>query len=170
MKKYITLAALGVLGTEAKRHHKKHQSLHAQKLNEQVLQQEIEELRASYAELEHRFENLEQSVNHQSLAQSPYGVASDATGQGPAYPSPQPFVRGEKQWMDNSQNINDWSDKQTTKANTRLPYQSTVQLEGIAKYGLAGVGGPAYPSPQPFVRGEKQWTTNAQSINDWGDK
>ena len=96
MKKYITLAALGVIGTEARKHHKKHQSLNAQKLNEQVLQQEIEELRASYAELEHRFENLEHSVQRQSLAQSPYGVASDATGQGPAYPSPQPFVRGEK--------------------------------------------------------------------------
>ena len=47
---------------------------------------------------------------------------------GPAMPSPQPFVRGEKQWMDNGQNINDWQDQQMTKANTRLPYFSTVQM------------------------------------------
>ena len=63
-----------------------------------------------------------------------------------------------------------------TVANTRIPYASTfveTEAEGPAPYGVATDGtakGPAYPSPQPFVRGEKQWTTNAQSINDWGDK
>jgi ribosomal protein L39E len=95
---------------------------------------------------------------------------------GPANPSPQPFVRGEKQWMDNAQNIGDWGDHQMTVANTRIPYWSTLQLDsqintnadGIALYGLGGVGGPANPSPQPFVRGEKQWMDNGQNINDWG--
>jgi len=71
--------------------------------------------------------------------------------------------------MDNAQNINDWSDGQTEKANTRLPYQSTAQVSGPNKYGLAGKGGPAQPSPQPFVRGEKQWMDNAQNIGDWGE-
>jgi len=35
---------------------------------------------------------------------------------GPAYPIPQAFVRGEKQWMDNGNNINDWSDYMTGRA------------------------------------------------------
>ena len=57
-------------------------------------------------------------------------------------------------------------------ANARIPYFSTLvqtDLEGPAKYGLGGVGGPANPSPQPFVRGEKQWMDNAANINVWGD-
>ena len=74
--------------------------------------------------------------------------------------------------MDNAQNINNWGDQQMTVANTRIPYFSTVQLESETeaapnKYGLGGVGGPAKPSPQPFVRGEKQWMDNAQNINNW---
>lgn len=60
-----------------------------------------------------------------------------------------------------------------TVANTRIPYWSTLQLDsdinadGIALYGLGGPKGPANPSPQPFVRGEKQWMDNAQNINNW---
>jgi hypothetical protein len=60
-----------------------------------------------------------------------------------------------------------------TVANTRIPYASTfvgTEVEGPAKYGIASDGsgpGPAYPSPQPFTRGEKQWMDNAQNINDW---
>jgi len=55
-------------------------------------------------------------------------------------------------------------------ANTRIPYASTLtQLEetGPAPFGLAPgkdgpvPGAPAWPSPQPFIRGEKQWMTNA---------
>jgi len=49
-----------------------------------------------------------------------------------------------------------------TVANTRIPYASTLiqtNAEGPALYGIATeaghLGGPAYPSPQPFVRGEK---------------
>jgi len=66
-----------------------------------------------------------------------------------------------------------------TVANTRIPYWSTLQLDADLKtdapatpnkYGLAGFRGPAQPSPQPFVRGEKQWMDNAQNINDWQDK
>ena len=102
-----------------------------------------------------------------------YGLGG---AKGPAMPSPQPFVRGEKQWMDNGQNINDWGTHQMEVANDRIPYWSTVQLDSDIKseatpnlYGLGGPMGPANPSPQPFVRGEKQWMDNAQNINDWGD-
>ena len=59
-----------------------------------------------------------------------YGNAVDKKGKpipgAPAMPSPQPFIRGEKQWMDNGQNINDWGDKQMTVANERIPYWSTL--------------------------------------------
>ena len=44
----------------------------------------------------------------------------------PAWPSPQPFTRGEKQWMSNAQNIGNWGDMQETVANTRIPYASTL--------------------------------------------
>jgi hypothetical protein len=121
-----------------------------------MLQQEIEQLRSNYASLEKKFESLTQTVKKQSLVQSPYGLAGPG---GPANPSPQPFVRGEKQWMDNGQNINDWGDHQVEAANTRIPYQSTAQVS--SPYGLGGAMGPANPSPQPFVRGEKQWMDNA---------
>ncbi len=47
-------------------------------------------------------------------------------------------------------------------ANARIPYASTLvqtESEGPALYGIATeaghLGGPAYPSPQPFTRGEK---------------
>ena len=168
MNKYIALLALGV-SVDARKHHRKHQQLHTQKLNNQVLQQEIEELRQSYAELEKRFEGLEKNVKKQSLVQSPFGLAGAG---GPAQPSPQPFVRGEKQWMDNAQNIGNWGENQMEIANARIPYQSTAQIESSAapnKFGLAGAGGPAQPSPQPFVRGEKQWMDNAQNIGNWGE-
>jgi len=59
---------------------------------------------------------------------------------GPAQPSPQPFVRGEKQWMDNAQNIGNWGENQMEIANARIPYQSTAQIESSAapnKFGLA---------------------------------
>ena len=59
-----------------------------------------------------------------------------------------------------------------TVANTRIPYQSVAQVEGPSPYGVAGPAGqygPAYPNPQPFVRGEKQWMDNAQNVGDWGD-
>ena len=69
-----------------------------------------------------------------------------------------------------------------TVANERIPYWSTLQLDSENEatpnlYGLAVdkkgkpiAGAPAMPSPQPFVRGEKQWMDNGQNINDWGDK
>ena len=98
-----------------------------------------------------------------------YGLAADKEGNpikgAPAMPSPQPFIRGEKQWMTNAQSINDWGDQQVTVANTRIPYYSTVQVGADASpnlYGLAVdakgkpiAGAPAMPSPQPFIRGEK---------------
>jgi len=59
-----------------------------------------------------------------------YGLSGDVEGApipgAPANPSPQPFVRGEKQWMDNAQNIGDWGDQQMTVANERIPYWSTL--------------------------------------------
>ena len=100
----------------------------------------------------------------------PYGNAGP-DGKGPTYPSPQPFIRGEKQWIPNAQNIEDWGIQQMTVANTRIPYASTlVQTEETGPYGNAGPEGkgPTYPSPQPFIRGEKQWMSNAQNIGDWG--
>ena len=77
--------------------------------------------------------------------------------------------------MSNAQNIEDWGIQQMTVANTRIPYASTLvqtESEGPAPYGIATesghLGGPALPSPQPFIRGEKQWIPNAQNIEDWG--
>jgi len=59
-----------------------------------------------------------------------YGLAADKKGKpipgAPAQPSPQPFVRGEKQWMDNAQNIGNWGETQMEVANTRIPYWSTL--------------------------------------------
>jgi len=40
----------------------------------------------------------------------------------------------------------------------------------VDKKGKPIPGAPAMPSPQPFIRGEKQWMDNGQNINDWGDK
>lgn len=62
---------------------------------------------------------------HYGLA--PNGIATESGHLGgPSLPNPQPFVRGEKQWMDNAQNIGDWGDNQMTVANTRIPYASTL--------------------------------------------
>merc|ERR1712078_653698 len=87
------------------------------------------------------------TVQLESEGPALYGLAGTM---GPAQPSPQPFVRGEKQWMDNAQNIGDWGDQQMIVANTRIPYQSVAQTEGPAPFGVAGGAGkgPAYPSPQ----------------------
>ena len=84
---------------------------------------------------------------------APYGLAGPPGA--PALPSPQPFVRGEKQWMSNAQNIGDWGDVQETVANTRIPYFSTAQISAPAPYGIAGPMGPALPIPGNFTRGEK---------------
>ena len=82
-------------------------------------------------------------------APAQYGIATQAGHLGgPAYPNPQPFVRGEKQWMDNAQNIEDWGIQQMTVANTRIPYASTLlQTEtdpvpgaAPAQYGFARDG------------------------------
>ena len=173
--KTIVLLALGLVGSDARKHKKHHQAL-----NKQVLQAEIEQLREAYNNLEERYEELEHFADANRMGHSlvqaqgpaPYGVAG-AMGKGPAYPSPQPFVRGEKQWMDNGQNINDWGDHQVDVANSRIPYFSTVQTESesgaapnkygqpVDKKGKSILGAPAYPSPQPFIRGEKQWMDNA---------
>ena len=105
-------------------------------------------------------------IPYMSTAQveGPFGNAGPA-GKGPTLPSPQPFVRGEKQWTTNANNINNWGDAQETVANTRIPYASTLaQTEGPALYGNADLGlgkGPALPIPKAFTRGEKQWIPNA---------
>lgn len=60
--------------------------------------------------------------------QSPYGLEEGLPG-APAKPIPAPYVRGEKQWTTNANNINDWGDTQMTVANTRIPYASTLVQE-----------------------------------------
>lgn len=126
-------------------------------------------------------------IPYQSVVQveapAPYGLAADTDGNpipgAPALPNPQPFVRGEKQWMDNADNISNWLDNQEIVSNSRIPYASTLQLgaEGPAANGLAVTekgeyihGAPALPNPQPFIRGEKQWMDNAQNIVDYEDE
>ena len=165
MKNFIALVALGVVSVDGRKHHRKNKQLQAEQLSNKMLQQEIEQLRDNYNNLEKKFQSLTQQVKKQSLVQGPAPFGLGGAG-GPANPSPQPFVRGEKQWMDNGNNINAWGDHQVEVANTRIPYQSTAQVE--SPFGLGGPGGPANPSPQPFVRGEKQWMDNGQNINDWG--
>jgi hypothetical protein len=54
----------------------------------------------------------------------------------------QGVVRGEKEWQTWAQDLEDWGNTQTTRANTRLPYASTLQLS-------EQIGG--------IVRGEKEW-------------
>lgn len=63
-------------------------------------------------------------------------------------------VRGEKEWQAWAQDLNDWSDGQTTAANTRIPYQSAL---------LQTQNDPI------IVRGEKEWQDWAQDLNDWSD-
>ena len=58
---------------------------------------------------------------------APYGLARGVERAGtalygaPAIPAPQPFIRGEKQWIPNAQNIEDWGIQKMTVANTRIP-------------------------------------------------
>lgn len=79
------------------------------------LQQKYDDLKkrapiSALAAIEDQFkmqENEEKprEVNHLMVEEkgpAPFGIAYDFSGPGPAYPSPQPFLRGEKQWMDNS--------------------------------------------------------------------
>ena len=67
----------------------------------------------------------------------PFGLPADKDKKpipgAPANPSPQPFVRGEKQWMDNADNISNWGEKQMETANDRIPYYSTVQISDDEK-------------------------------------
>ena len=63
--------------------------------------------------------------------QAPYGIIGEAGHLGgPAAPSPQPFIRGEKQWIPNAQNIEDWGIQQMEVANARIPYASTLVQTG----------------------------------------
>jgi len=125
--KATILFALGVLAAGAKKHHAKHHHAkhhHAKVHHDKQLQKEIAGLRQSF-------------LNLDAMGPAPYGLPMDKDGKtipgSPAYPTPQPFVRGEKQWMDNSQNIGDWGDQQMTVANERIPYWSTVQLKDSAE-------------------------------------
>ena len=63
MKNFIALCALGVVAVDGHKHHKKSQQLHAKKISNQALQQEIEELRASYQNLEKKFDSMSQNMN-----------------------------------------------------------------------------------------------------------
>lgn len=121
---------------------------------------QLAQVKSEYSDLQQKFEELKKKAPAEAIAKmeeqtkkqeedkppkdvknlqveaqgpAPYGVAwgisqgGDGSdfGPGPAYPSPMPFLRGEKQWMDNSQNINDWSDYHTNRAENRIPYWST---------------------------------------------
>ena len=102
MKSFI-LIALGVIAAGAKKHgHRHHHAKHAHHAKNHMLQQEIEDLRQSF-------------LNLDAMGPAPYGLPADKDKKtipgAPAFPSPQPFVRGEKQWMDNAQNIGNWGDQ-----------------------------------------------------------
>jgi hypothetical protein len=73
---------------------------------------------------------------------------------------PSHTVRGEKQWQQWAQDHVDAQDYQTAKANTRLPYKSTLAQAG-------------WETDPPAVRGEKQWeryTDNNAKHLDWTAK
>ena len=53
--KTSVLFALGLLGTNARKHHK-HQQKHATKFTNQMLQGEIDELKQAYMSLEQKYE------------------------------------------------------------------------------------------------------------------
>lgn len=69
-------------------------------------------------------------------------------------------VRGEKQWQQWAQDLEDFSIKQTNVANTRLPYASTLQLNNLVQV----------DEQADKVRGEKQWQAWAQDLEDFGIK
>lgn len=55
---------------------------------------------------------------------APNGLALPGKG-GPALPGPAPFVRGEKQWMDNALNVGQFGADAEDTSNSRIPYNST---------------------------------------------
>ena len=82
---------------------------------------------------------------------------------------------GEKQWQGWAQDHVDFGDKMTDAANARIPYSST--LLGMEAINLSGkTGSPALPDlpagnkESAAPRGEKQWQSWAQDLNDWEDK
>jgi len=66
--------------------------------------------------------------NYISLNADP---AADAPAGGATLARPSVPIRGEKQWQDWAQNLIDHQDHLTRTANTRPPYNSTVQLEDV---------------------------------------
>lgn len=87
--------------------------------------------------------------------------------------SPSWTVRGEKEWQAWAQDHNDWLDNQTKMANTRPPYNSTLQLSAdvhddhdtLALPKTVAVTPPPARDAVP-LRGEKQWQEWAQGHVD----
>ena len=71
-------------------------------------------------------------------------------------------VRGEKEYQDWAQEHVDWLDNQTTKANTRLPYHSTLTQQQFALLQFQDLQNIQLED----VRGEKEWQTWAQENVD----
>lgn len=63
-------------------------------------------------------------------------------------------VRGEKEWQGWAGIQNDFLDNQTSKANGRPPYNSTLLQFDLAS---AAGGAPGMPELTGNVRGEKEW-------------
>ena len=68
-------------------------------------------------------------------------------------------VRGEKEWGQWAQDLEDFSIKQTDVANKRLPYASTLQLSNLESVDSSRT-----------VRGEKEWGQWAQDLEDFSIK
>jgi len=116
----------------------------------------------------------------------PFGHLDGATGNGPCAPNPDYLgqsgnaPRGDKTSTTWAQNQVDYLENQVTKANTRLPYHSTLlQLGSGCPYGNMDVGagkGPCFPNPA-FLgqaanapRGDKTSTSWAQQQVDYLEK
>jgi len=80
-------------------------------------------------------------------------------------------VRGEKQWQPNADTMEAYGDHSTQKANTRLPYASTLlgleEQKEEAKKADAKAGAAAEAKWSGPVRGEKQWQPWAGDQEDY---
>jgi len=91
---------------------------------------------------------------------------ADAKAAAPAAPKPGPYtVKGEKQWQAWAGEFTTHQDWLTMKANTRLPYASTLQLSEQTEEEPAKKEAAVKPAPYT-VKGEKQWQTWAQAHID----
>ena len=81
---------------------------------------------AGYGRMEKMGENLKMKGPKRMDSYS--YVQAEAEGETGGAAAPTWTVRGEKEWQAWAQDHNDWLDNQTTVANKRIPYHSTLQL------------------------------------------